>query len=96
MLRKAKVGVQFSGANIGWQVEEDVQDQYKLWESQDLRKQAEAVPPVESVEVDSSHPRVPLDLSDQRCERILTLLQTREDVWKVAKECQYSSFLFDC
>ena len=50
----------------------------------------------ESVEVDSSHPRVPLDLSDQRCERILTLLQTREDVWKVAKECQYSSFLFDC
>ena len=46
MLRKAKVGVQFSGTNIGWQVGEDVQDQYKLWESQGLRKQAEAVPPV--------------------------------------------------
>ena len=70
-----------------WRVGEEVQEQYKPWEDMELKKQAEALPPLRvkalrkaaatckatmGVGEDGVHPRVPLDLSDECCERTLT------------------------
>ena len=87
----ARIEGKFKEWHAHWRVGEDVQKQYKPWEDFDMREEEEALLGVKAlrqaamackattgVGVDGVHPGVPLDLPDERCGGILTLLHEVE------------------